>query len=102
MDFRQAPTFQSELNLEIFGRRYNCFLETTISMYFCYVFVVPPEKPLLIDEEGNQVKRVFGPFFEGEISISFLKRMKKTNNLSFSGEQVTLSCEVTGGDWKKT
>ncbi len=34
------------------------------------VSVVPPAKPLLIDEEGNQVKRVFGPFFEGDISIS--------------------------------
>lgn len=62
--------------------------------------VVPPAKPLLIDEEGNQVKRVFGPFFEGEISISFQRI--KTNNLSISGEQVTLSCEVTGGDWKRT
>ena len=31
--------------------------------------LVPPAKPLLIDEEGNQVKRVFGPFFEGDIFI---------------------------------
>jgi len=56
VDFKQAPTFHSEVVLEIF---------------------VPPAKPLLIDEDGNQVINNFGPFFEGE--------------------QVTLSCEVTGG-----
>ena len=65
------------------------------------VSVVPPAKPLLIDEEGNQVKRVFGPFFEGDIFIP-ANGKQKTNNLSISGEQVTLSCEVTGGDWKRT
>ena len=51
---------------------------------------------MLIDEEGNQVKHIFGPFFEGKL---FLCKIKQIHNVSISGEQVTLSCEVTGGDW---
>ena len=62
VDFKQAPTFQSEINLEIFGRVK--LSETKTQQHL--TFTVPPEKPLLIDEEGNQVKSVFGPFFEGE------------------------------------
>jgi len=56
VDFKQAPTIHSEINLAIF---------------------VPPDKPVLVDEDGNQVNSFFGPFFEGE--------------------QASISCEVSGG-----
>lgn len=56
VDFKQAPTINSEVNLAIF---------------------VPPEKPVLVDEDGNQVKTFFGPYFEGE--------------------KASISCEVRGG-----
>eukprot|EP00090_Calanus_glacialis_P003293 TRINITY_DN12433_c0_g1_i2.p1 TRINITY_DN12433_c0_g1~~TRINITY_DN12433_c0_g1_i2.p1 ORF type:complete len:894 (-),score=128.32 TRINITY_DN12433_c0_g1_i2:185-2866(-) len=56
VDFKQAPTINSEVNLAIF---------------------VPPEKPVLVDEDGNQVKTFFGPYFEGE--------------------KASISCEVSGG-----
>ena len=38
---------------------------------------MPPDKPILVDEDGNQVKNKFGPFFEGE--------------------KISLTCEVSGG-----
>ena len=58
------------------------------------MLLVPPEKPLLIDEDGNQVMDVFGPFFEGfEIELFW-----HLNNIQTVGEQVTLSCEVNGGN----
>merc|ERR1719495_672612 len=56
VDFKQAPTINSQVNLDIF---------------------VPPDKPILVDEDGNQVKNKFGPFFEGE--------------------KISLTCEVSGG-----
>jgi hypothetical protein len=39
---------------------------------------VPPEKPVLVDEDGNQIKTFFGPYFEGE--------------------RASISCEVSGGN----
>ena len=40
---------------------------------------MPPGKPVLVNEDGNQVKQLFGPFFEGET--------------------VSISCEVSGGEY---
>ena len=45
---------------KIFGNR-----KTKIKNPKIFLLLVPPEKPLLIDEDGNQVMDVFGPFFEG-------------------------------------
>jgi len=56
VDYKQAPTINHEVNLSV---------------------IMPPDKPILVDEDGNQVKHIFGPFFEGET--------------------VSISCEVSGG-----
>ena len=42
---------------------------------------MPTEKPVLVDEDGNQVKTFFGPYFEGE--------------------KASISCEVSGGKYIK-
>lgn len=56
VDYKQAPTTHWEVSLEIF---------------------VPPSKPVLVGEEGNQINKIIGTFFEGD--------------------QVMISCEVKGG-----
>ena len=38
---------------------------------------------MLIDEEGNQVKHVFGPFFEGELFLC--KNKTNTQCVNFRG-----------------
>ena len=76
VDYKQAPTINHEVNLSVISK-----LSLKIQNWFLHflTYLVPPGEPILVDEDGNQVKRSFGPFFEGET--------------------VSISCEVSGGEY---